>query len=50
VGDPPADGGEEAVNRAVIEAPGFYERNYACLRSRWIFAGRGYVAYGRCLM
>jgi len=34
---------EEAVNRAMIDAPDFYARRYGYLRSRWIFAGRGYV-------
>ncbi len=34
---------EEAVNRGIVNAPGFYALKYAYLRARWIFAGRGYV-------
>jgi lambda family phage portal protein len=34
---------EEAVNRARVEAPGYYDNRYAYARARWIFAGRGWV-------
>jgi lambda family phage portal protein len=34
---------EEAVAAGRVEAEDFYTRRYAYLRSRWIFAGRGYV-------
>ena len=34
---------EEAVSAGRVEAEDFYTRRYAYLRSRWIFAGRGYV-------
>jgi lambda family phage portal protein len=34
---------EEAVDRGRIEAPDFYANTYAYGRSRWIFAGRGWV-------
>jgi len=34
---------EEAINSGRIEAPDYYANKYAYLKSRWIFAGRGYV-------
>lgn len=34
---------EEAINRGVIEAPGFYENRYAYQRCRWLFQGRGHI-------
>lgn len=34
---------EEALATGRIEAPGFYQNKYAWLKSRWVFAGRGWV-------
>lgn len=34
---------EEAVNTGRIEAPGFYDKRYAYTRSKFVFAGRGWV-------
>ena len=34
---------EEAVNAGAVDAPDYYAQRYAYLRSKWIFAGRGWV-------
>jgi lambda family phage portal protein len=34
---------EEAVNRGLIEAPGFYENRTSYCRAKWIGAGRGWI-------
>jgi lambda family phage portal protein len=34
---------EEAVNRGLISAPGFYENRYAYTRTRWVGPGRGWI-------
>lgn len=34
---------EEAINKGIIEAPGFYENRYAYTRCKWIGPGRGWV-------
>lgn len=34
---------EEAINKGIIEAPGFYEFRYAYCRCKWIGPGRGWI-------
>jgi lambda family phage portal protein len=34
---------EEAINNGLVEAPDYYANRYAYTRSRWTFAGRGWV-------
>lgn len=34
---------EEAVNRGLIEAPGFYDQKASYCRAKWIGAGRGWI-------
>jgi lambda family phage portal protein len=34
---------EEAVNVGRVQAPDYYQNQYAYSRSRWVFAGRGWV-------
>lgn len=34
---------EEAVNKGLIEAPGFYDNFYSYSRCKWIGAGRGWI-------
>lgn len=34
---------EEAVQRGIVEAPGYYERRGAWSRCRWLGAGRGWI-------
>jgi len=34
---------EEAVNRGLVSAPGFYENRYAYTRTRWVGPGRGWI-------